>query len=177
MTEYDRVDRSGHNCVLKGLGETAEKGSKTEELARAAVLPIIERYGLKLWDVCFEKEGAMWYLRILVDKDGGIDSDECEEISAPINAAMDKQDFIKNVDILEVGSPGLTKKLRLPEHFRACTGERVRVTKRDKKGKEFSIYGTLNAYDEAGGTITLEENGEYTVLTLAECVKVNSDLF
>ncbi len=140
-------------------------------------MPIIGQYGLKLWDVCFEKEGAMWYLRILVDKDGGIDSDECEEISAPINAAMDKQDFIKNVDILEVGSPGLTKKLRLPEHFRACMGERVRVTKRDKKGKEFSIYGTLAAYSEEQGTITLTDENGQTELSLSECVKVNSDLF
>ena len=58
--------------------DTAEKGSKIEELARAAVMPVVERYGLKLWDVCFEKEGAMWYLRVLVDKDGGLDSDECD---------------------------------------------------------------------------------------------------
>lgn len=153
----------------------AEKGSKIEELARAAVLPVTEQYGLSLWDVCFEKEGAMWYLRILVDKDGGLDSDECEEVSKPINEILDKQELIKSVDILEVGSPGLTKKLRRPEHFKACIGERIRVTRRDEKGKEFSVYGTLAAYRD-DGAFDMDCDGEIRTFNAAECVKVNSDL-
>ena len=155
---------------------TAKKDSNIEERARAAVMPIIEKNGLTLWDVCFEKEGAMWYLRVLVDREGGFDSDECELISKPINEVLDKQDFIKNVDILEVGSPGLTKKLRKPEHFRACIGEPVRVTKRGEKGKEYSVYGTLATYDEEKGTITLESENEKTELDISGCVKINSDL-
>ncbi len=175
----DRVDRSGLVfCMIPAseVTDTAEKGSKIEERARAAIMPVIEKNGLKLWDVCFEKEGAMWYLRILVDKDGGIDSDECEEISRPINEIIDRQDFIKSIDILEVGSPGLTKKLRKPEHFKACTGEPIRITKRDGKGKEFSIYGTLAAYDEENNSITLENNDGKTEIKVSECVKINSDL-
>jgi len=156
--------------------DTAEKNSRIEERAREAVMPVIEQNGLKLWDVCFEKEGAMWYLRILVDKDGGIDSDECEDISRPINEIIDRQDFIGKVDILEVGSPGLTKKLRRPEHFVSCTGERIRVTKRDEKGKEYSVYGTLAAYDEEAGTITLENEDGKETIAVADCVKINSDL-
>ena len=159
-----------------GVTDTAEKSSRIEERAREAVMPVIERCGLKLWDVCFEKEGAMWYLRILVDKDGGIDSDECEEISRPINEIIDKQDFIGKVDILEVGSPGLTKKLRRPEHFIACTGERIRVTKRDEKGKEYSVYGTLAAYDAENDAITLENEDGKEILAVPDCVKINSDL-
>ncbi len=137
---------------------------------------MIEQYGLKLWDVCFEKEGAMWYLRILVDKDGGLDSDECEEVSRPINEIIDKQDFIKSVDILEVGSPGLTKKLRRPEHFTACVGEKIRVTRRNEKGKEFSVYGVLEQYDETNGTFVIDCGDSKETFTAAECVKVNSDL-
>ena len=155
---------------------TAEKGSKVEELARAAVMPVIEQYGRTLWDVCFEKEGAMWYLRILVDKDGGLDSDECGEISEPINEILDKQELIKKVDILEVGSPGLTKKLRHPEHFRACTGEKIRVTRRDEKGKEFSVYGVLTGYDEENGTFDMDCGDTKETFAVSECVKVNSDL-
>ena len=118
----------------------------------------------------------MWYLRILLDKDGGMDSDECEEISAPINAVIDKQDFIKNIDILEVGSPGLTKKLRKPEHFKACIGEKIRVTRRGEKGREYSVYGILAAYDEGGAAITLKTDEDTQEIPLSECVKVNSDL-
>ena len=118
----------------------------------------------------------MWYLRILLDKEGGMDSDECEEISAPINAVIDKQDFIKNIDILEVGSPGLTKKLRKPEHFKACTGERIRVTRRGEKGREYSVYGTLRAFDGDSSVITLENEEGTQDIPLSECVKINSDL-
>ncbi|MBP3857958.1 MAG: ribosome assembly cofactor RimP [Ruminiclostridium sp.] len=139
-------------------------------------MPVIEQYGLALWDVCFEKEGAMWYLRVLVDKDGGLDSDECEEISKPINEIIDRQDFIKNVDILEVGSPGLTKKLRHPEHFRACIGEKIRVTRRDGKGKEFSVYGTLAGYDGTNGTFDIDCGDKTETYAVSDCVKINSDL-
>ncbi|MCR4780543.1 MAG: ribosome maturation factor RimP [Ruminiclostridium sp.] len=160
----------------KEAAYTAKKDNSVEERARAAVMPVIEKNGLSLWDVCFEKEGAMWYLRVLVDKEGGLDSDECELISKPINEILDKQELIKSVDILEVGSPGLTKKLRRPEHFRACIGEPVRVTRRGDKGKEYSVYGILAAYDEERGTITLEDKNEKTELVISECVKINSDL-
>lgn len=141
------------------------------------VAPILEEKGYRLWDVCFEKEGAMWYLRILFDKEGGIDSDECEEVSEPLNKLIDKQDFIGKIDILEIGSPGLTKKLRRPEHFRACIGERIRVTIRDEKGKEVGVYGTLSAYDEENGAFTvIKENDETENFSVSDCVKVNSDL-
>ena len=118
----------------------------------------------------------MWYLRILFDKEGGMDSDECEEISRPLNELIDKQDFIGNIDMLEIGTPGLSKKLRKPEHFTACTGEKIRVTVRDEKGKEVSIFGVLSAYDSEKNEITLDSDGESTVLHVPDCVKVNSDL-
>ena len=118
----------------------------------------------------------MWYLRILFDKEGGVDSDECEEISRPLNELIDKQDFIGNIDILEIGSPGLSKKLRKPEHFTACIGEKIRATVRDDKGKEVSVFGVLSAYDEEKGEIILTSDEENTVLTISECVKINSDL-
>lgn len=160
---------------------TAEKkkdnGGRIEERAYALVAPILEEKGYRLWDVCFEKEGAMWYLRILFDKDGGIDSDECEEVSEPLNKLIDKQDYIGKIDILEIGSPGLTKKLRRPEHFRACVGERIRVTIRDEKGKEVSVFGDLSAYNEENGSFSLlKENGETEEFSVSDCVKINSDL-
>ncbi len=118
----------------------------------------------------------MWYLRILFDKDGGVDSDECEEISRPLNELIDKQDFIGNIDILEIGSPGLSKKLRKPEHFISCKGEKIRATVRDDKGKEVSVFGVLSEYNEEKNEIILDNDGEITTLSIPECVKINSDL-
>lgn len=163
------------------MSATAEKkkenGGRIEERAYALAAPILEEKGYKLWDVCFEKEGAMWYLRILFDKDGGIDSDECEEVSEPLNKLIDKQDFIGKIDILEIGSPGLTKRLRRPEHFKSCIGEKIRVTVRDEKGKEVSIFGTLLGYDDENNSFTLEkDSGETENFAVSDCVKINSDL-
>lgn len=154
------------------------QSGRIEELAEKLVMPIIEEYGCELWDVCFEKEGAMWYLRVLFDeKDGGsVDSDKCGEMTEPINKLIDKQDFIGHIDILEVGSPGLTKKLRKPGHFRKCMGQKIRVTVRDEKGKEVSLYGVLSAYSEEEKTLTLDSDGEIKQLPLSACIKVNSDL-
>lgn len=162
------------NTTEKG-GKKAQSG-RIEELAEKLVQPIIEQYGCTLWDVCFEKEGAMWYLRVLFDEDGGVDSDKCGEITEPINKLIDKQDFIGSIDILEVGSPGLTKKLRKPQHFRQCMGEKIRVTVRDEKGKEVSLYGVLSDYSEEEKSITLDSDGEKQTLPLSKCIKVNSDL-
>lgn len=119
----------------------------------------------------------MWYLRILFDKDGGLDSDECEALSKPLNELMDRQDFIGKVDILEIGSPGLTKRLRKPAHFRACLGEPIRVTVRGEKGKEHAVFGILSDYREEDGAFTLTEEGkEPTAYKISDCVKINSDL-
>lgn len=183
------MTKSGLSCLYNQkytitkleVSATAEKkkenSGRIEERAYNLVAPLLEEKGYKLWDVCFEKEGAMWYLRILFDKDGGINSDECEEVSEPINKLIDKQDYIGKIDILEVGSPGLTKKLRKPEHFLACIGERIRVTTRDEKGKEVSTYGILSTYNEENNSFTLEgENTEPQSFSVSECVKVNSDL-
>ncbi len=163
------------------MSATAEKkkenGGRIEERAYALAAPILEEKGYKLWDVCFEKEGAMWYLRILFDKEGGIDSDECEEVSEPLNKLIDKQDFIGKIDILEIGSPGLTKRLRRPEHFKSCIGEKIRVTVRDEKGKEVSVFGTLAGYDDENKSFTLEKDGgETEIFAVSDCVKINSDL-
>lgn len=178
MTVKGRIDKSGLKFLpdIPEVRDTAEKGSKIEELAKAAVMPVIEQYGLKLWDVCFEKEGAMWYLRVLIDKDGGLDSDECELVSKPINEILDRQELIKSVDILEVGTPGLTKKLRRPDHFKACIGEKIRVTRRDEKGKEFSVYGTLAGFSEDSGSFDIDCDDGIKTFVVSECVKVNSDL-
>lgn len=159
----------------KGGCATAEKNERIEDRAYRLAAPFIEECGYRLWDVRYEKEGAMWYLRILFDRDGGIDSDECEEISRPLNELMDRQDFIGKVDILEIGSPGLYKRLRKPEHFRACINERIRVTVRGEKGKEESFCGTLAAYDAEQNKITLENEEGQTVYAVADCVKINSE--
>ena len=140
-----------------------EKGGKknqaetVERITEQKVLPIIERYGYELWDVIFEKEGAMWYLKVLFDKaDGGIDDAECEEITEPLNKAVDTLSCIDLVDVFEVGSPGLDRQLRKPFHFVKMKGEKIKVTVRDENGKTAYYSGVLGDYDENSGEFTVQ---------------------
>ena len=160
-----------------------EKGGKknqaeyVESLALKAAAPIIESRGYKLWDVVYEKEGAMWYLKILFDKpDGGIDDTECEEITAPINEAVDKLPCLDLIDVLEVGSPGLDRVLRKPEHFAQSLGKPVKITAKDANNKEVYFSGTLESYDENSGEISLIcEDGEKT-FAVGKCRRIALDL-
>ena len=82
-----------------------------EALAR----PVVEGMGLRLWDVRFEKEGPDWFLRILIDRDEPLDTDTCEAVSRAIDPLLDEADPIEQSYYLEVGSPGLGRRLTRPD--------------------------------------------------------------
>ena len=146
-----------------------------EEKARALAEPLLTEAGFELWDVIFEKEGAMSYLRILFDKADGINDEEVAQITAPLNKLIDAQDFIQHIDILEIGSPGLTRRLRRPEHFTHSIGKPVRVMKRGEKGKTNVLYGTLEAFEPDTGQLTLTGDNEKTILGIKNCLRINLD--
>ncbi|MDR2559753.1 MAG: ribosome assembly cofactor RimP [Oscillospiraceae bacterium] len=146
-----------------------------EEKTRALVEPLLTEAGFALWDVIFEKEGAMNYLRILFDKDGGLNDEDCAQMITPLNQLMDKQDFIVHIDILEAGSPGLTRRLRHPGHFTQNIGNPIRVMKRGDKGKTDVIYGTLETYDPGANQISLKTETETIVLDVKNCLRINLD--
>ncbi len=128
--------------------------TRTESL----LAPILEAGSYDLWDVEFVKEGADWYLRIYVDKEGGITIDDCVEISHSIEAKLDAEDFIKEAYILEVSSPGLGRQLKKDRDFEKSIGKDVEVKlfKAVDGVKEFE--GTLTSYTKDSITITMDEN-------------------
>ena len=96
-----------------------QSGGNTAQRVEALVRPTVEGMGLRLWDVVFEKEGPDWYLRILIDRDGTMDTDTCAEVSHALDPILDEADPIDQSYYLEVGSPGLGRKLTRPEHYEA----------------------------------------------------------
>ena len=126
-----------------------------EALAR----PVVEGMGLRLWDVRFEKEGPDWFLRILIDRDEPLDTDTCEAVSRAIDPLLDEADPIEQSYYLEVGSPGLGRRLNRPEHYEAVKGQKISVKlyKANEQGrKEFA--GILTSRE--GNTVTVDtENG------------------
>lgn len=117
---------------------------RTEEL----VAPIIERLGLVLYDVEYVKEGSDYYLRIFIDKEGGVDINECETVSREMNPILDKEDFIPDAYIFEVSSPGLGRTLKKDKHLQYSIGMEVDVHtfKAIEKIKDFT--GILKSFNE-----------------------------
>ena len=104
-----------------------QSGGNTAQRVEALVRPVVEGMGLRLWDVVFEKEGPDWYLRVLIDKDGTMDTDTCADVSHALDPILDEADPIDQSYYLEVGSPGLGRKLTRPEHYEALKGQKIRV--------------------------------------------------
>ena len=101
-----------------------QSGGNTAQRVEALVRPTVEGMGLRLWDVVFEKEGPDWYLRVLIDKADGstMDTDTCADVSHALDPILDEADPIEQSYYLEVGSPGLGRKLTRPEHYDRCAG-------------------------------------------------------
>lgn len=89
--------------------------------------PIVEGLNYELVDVEFIKEGASWYLRIYIDKPGGINIDDCQAVSERISEILDKKDPIEQSYYLEVSSPGLERPLKTERDFIKYKGELVEV--------------------------------------------------
>ena len=104
-----------------------KKFGGTEQKVYDLIKPITDDLGYYLWDVCYEKEGAMWYLRVFIDQDEGIGIEDCERATAPINQILDEKDPIPQSYMLEVGSAGLERELVKEEHFEVCQGDTVRI--------------------------------------------------
>lgn len=88
-----------------------KKFGPTEQTVYELVKNEAERQGLRIWDIRFEKEGAGWYLRIFIDKDGGVGIEDCENLTKPVNKLLDEADPIPQSYILEVAPPDLNVSL------------------------------------------------------------------
>ncbi len=89
--------------------------------------PILEDAGFELVDLEFKQEGPEWYLRIFIDKEGGITLDNCAEISREVSAILEVEDLIDRAYRLEVSSPGIDRPLKKPGDFERFAGQRVKI--------------------------------------------------
>ena len=128
---------------------------KITELTAELAAPVIAVRGCTLWDVEYVKEAGTWYLRVLLDKEGGVDILDCEAVSRRLSDLLDEADPIEGSYTLEVGSAGAERALKLPGDFQRYLGSPVLVKLyRNQDGrKEFP--GVLTGYDEATGDVTI----------------------
>lgn len=121
--------------------------------------PITDSFQYEIVDIEFVKEGPAYYLRIYIDKEGGITIDDCQKTSRAIEAVLDENDPIEVAYILEVSSPGLDRILKKDKDFERFAGQVVDVKLYEAIGKQKQLQGELVSKNDTVLTI-IDETGE-----------------
>ena len=128
-----------------------------EERVEKLLQSKINELGYELYDVEYAKEGKNYFLRIFIDKDGGIDLEDCEKVNDGIMDLLDEADYIKEQYFLEVSSPGIERILRKDKHLEKNIGTEINIKlfKKDENGNK-EYQGILKSFNE--NEIELEED-------------------
>jgi ribosome maturation factor RimP len=126
---------------------------KIKSIVESFAAPYLEENGFELVDVEYVREGSNWFLRVYVDKEGGIEIDDCGRISEFISAKLDELDPISEAYFLEVSSPGAERPLKKAEDVAKAVGEHVFVTTYEQIDGAKEFEGRLEGFD--GETLTI----------------------
>lgn len=136
--------------------------SKITETVRLLAEPVAEANGVELWDVEFVKEAGTQYLRVYIDKPGGVGIDDCEAVSRALDPILDEADPIPCSYVFEVGSAGIDRELKRASDFARFMGSRIQIKLYQPLNGQKSYVGELKAYDN--GDVTVLTNGEELTL-------------
>jgi ribosome maturation factor RimP len=129
-------------------------------LIKAKVERLVEKvasdHGIELVEVEYKKEGGRWYLRVFIDKEGGVTLGDCQLVSQELGALLDVHDLISHRYILEVSSPGLTRPLAKERDYQRAVGRLVKIKTRTPIGDKNVWVGVIKGI--AGGELILSIN-------------------
>ncbi|HHX59622.1 MAG TPA: ribosome maturation factor RimP [Epulopiscium sp.] len=120
--------------------------------------PIAIEFKYEIVDVEYIKEGATWYLRVYIDKPGGITVDDCEKVSRPLGELLDEKDPIQEAYILEVSSPGLDRPLKKEADFNRSIGKIIDIKLFKSLNNQKEFQGELHDFKDEIVTIVTEED-------------------
>lgn len=143
---------------------------KVTELVASFARPIVEEHGCELWDVEYVREGADHFLRLYIDKEGGVDINDCEAISRAVDPVLDEHDPIQDSYHFEVCSAGLERALKRPSDFERFMGSPVTVKLYRPRNGLKEIAGVLRGY--ADGCVTVEAGKESITFQKSEVALV-----
>ena len=152
------------------IKENVKKKIITNQRTEELVTPLIEQNNFELVDIEYVKEGSNWYLRVYIDKPGGINVDDCELISRALSDKLDEEDFIDDAYILEVSSPGLGRPLKKDKDFERSLGEDVEIKLYRMKDGTKDYRGFLKSYNKE--EIVIEDNDEEITFKRSEIALV-----
>ncbi len=134
--------------------------SKITDLVKTLAEPVALSNGCSLWDVEYVKEAGSYYLRVYIDKEGGVSIDDCESVSRTLSDLLDEADPISDSYIFEVSSAGADRALRSPAHFQAFLGAEV----------DLSLYKAKDGAKRHTGILRDYQNGDVSLLIGGESV-------
>ena len=131
---------------------------KVVDIVAELAQPVVEKHGCELWDVEFVKEAGQWFLRVYIDRDGGVDIEHCEAISRELDKVLDDADPIETSYVFEVSSAGADRPLKREKDFMRDMGSKVDVRLYMAKDGRKEYSGTLTGYN--AGDVTIEIGGK-----------------
>ena len=132
--------------------------NKVEKIITELAEPRVTELGLTLWDVTYTKEAGEWFLRVFIDKEGGISIDDCEKVTRLLDPEIDALDPIAHSYIFEVSSAGAERVLKRPEDFARFLGHKVEIKLYKAQDGVKLFVGNLQAFADDLITIETEEN-------------------
>lgn len=144
---------------------------KAEEKISQIAEKLAEELAVELVDVEFVKEGSQWFLRIFIDKDGGMDLDTCEVFSRKLGEILDEDDPITQAYRLEVSSPGIERPLKKEQDFIRFSGQLVKISLFEAIDGQKQLIGKLAGLED--GKVKVEVDGNVFEINLAQISKAN----
>lgn len=132
--------------------------AKIEEKVEKLIQKPINYIGYELYDVEYVKEGKDYFLRIFIEKEGGISLEDCEKVNNEITDLLDKQEFLKEQYFLEVSSTGIEKVLRKDKHLESNIGTEVEIKLFKPINKKKVLTGILKDFNSNEIIIETNEN-------------------
>ena len=145
---------------------------KITQIVQELAEPVVQAQGCSLWDVEYVREGSDYILRVIIDKEGGVDVSDCEAVSRALDPILDEKDPIPDSYQFEVSSAGLERALKRPEDFARFMGSPVTVKTYQARNGRKEFAGTLAGFDEASGDVTVTVGKETLVFPRSETALV-----
>ncbi len=150
------------NPLFRIITETKVKGddtlAKIDEALEKIAEAVCSRHGVYVYETEYKKEGSEYFLRLFIDKEGGVTIEDCENVSREISPLLDNLTFIKEAYIFEVSSPGIDRVLSRPWHFEKVMGEEIEIKLFAPLDGKKELCGILKGYND--GIITIETEGK-----------------
>ncbi len=147
--------------------------AKNEVLLEELAAPICEECGVYVYECEYKKEGGSYYLRLFIDKDGGVTIEDCENVSRKVNEKLDELNPIDDAYIFEVSSPGIDRKLTRDWHFEKAIGKEIEIKLFAPFEGSKVLTGVLTGYDHSllsvklGDKVVKIEKGKASSIKLA----------